>query len=210
MRKTVIDLFFVALDRGLSRPARVIVTGAAAGAIYGNVRQSADIDFEIRLRGKGRRRDPTRDEILGDLIQEISSRLGMAANYSDDISHWSMIDYLNYRQTALPYRKIGQIEVRLMAPEYWTIGKMTRFLEIDIKDIIQVIKKKRLSAGRLVSLWARALRSSPLSLAKGQFRRNVEYFLNLHGKKLWGKGFDKRKAVADFRKSAGLKTARGD
>jgi len=208
MRKTVIELFFAALDRGLSRPARVIVTGAAAGAIYGNVRQSADIDFEIRLKGKRRGRD--QDEILGDLIREISSSLGMAANYSDDISHWSMIDYLNYRQTAVPYKKIGQLDIRLMAPEYWTVGKMARFLEIDVKDITKVVKKKRLPAGRLVSLWARALRSSPLSLAKGQFRRNVETFLNLHGKKLWGKAFDRQKTVADFRRSAGLKTARRD
>lgn len=202
MRKTVVDLFFVELDRRLSSPVSVLLTGAAAGAIYGNVRPSADIDFEIRFKNK---RGRSQDEILQGLIGEISSKLGIAANYSTDISHWSMIAYLNYRQTSIPYKKIGQIDIRLMAPEYWTIGKMTRFLEIDVNDITKVIKKRRLRAGRLVSLWARALRASPLSLAKGQFRRNVETFLNMHGKNLWGKAFDKQKAVNDFRRLAGLK-----
>ena len=121
-----------------------------------------------------------------------------------------MISYLNYRRSSILYKKIGQMDIRLMAPEHWTIGKMARFLEIDVNDIIKVVKKKRLRAGPLVSLWARALRASPLSLAKGQFRRNVEHFLNMHGKKLWGRNFDRQKAVNDFRRLAGLKTASVD
>jgi hypothetical protein len=203
MRKNIVDLFFIELDRGLSTSARVILTGAVAGAVYGNVRYSADIDFEIRLDGKKGR--PSQDEILQELIRRVSSRLGIAANYSDDISRWSMIDFLNYRRTSIPYKKIGRIDIRLLAPGYWTIGKMARFLEIDAKDIIKVIKKNRLPAGSLVSLWARALRASPLSLAKGQFRRNVENFLNMYGKRLWGRAFDKQKAIRDFRRLAGLK-----
>ena len=203
MQKNIIDLFFIELDRGLSKPASVILTGAAAGAIYGNVRQSVDIDFEIRLK-KTKNGGRDRDEIVQGLIREVSSKLGIAANYSDDISRWSMINYLNYRKTSIPYKKIGQIDIRLMAPDYWTVGKMTRFFEIDVKDLIKVIRKKRLPARRLVSLWARALRASPLSLAKGQFRRNVENFLNMHGKKLWGRAFDREKAINDFRRLAGL------
>lgn len=203
VRKNVVDLFFLELDRELSSPASVILTGAAAGAIYGNVRPSVDIDFEIRLNRKRDRRN--RDEALQDLIRGVSSKLGIAANYSDDISHWSMIDYLDYRKSSVPYKKIGQIDVRLLAPKYWTIGKMARFLEIDILDIVKVIKKKRLRPSPLISLWARALRSSPLSLAKGQFRRNVENFINIHGRKLWGRAFDRQKAIEGFRRLAGLK-----
>lgn len=207
MQKSIIDIFFIELDRALSGPASVILTGAAAGAIYGNVRQSADIDFEIRLKRKKKKRGRSQDEIIQGLIREVSSKLGIAANYSDDISHWSMIDYLDYRKSSIPYKKIGQIDIRLMAPENWTIGKMTRFLEIDVKDLIKVIRKKRLRAGRLLSLWARALRASPLSRTKGQFRRNVENFLHMHGKRLWGTAFDKQKAINDFRRLAGLKAA---
>lgn len=183
----------------------MILTGAAAGAIYGSVRHSVDIDFEIRLKGKARKGAESRDEVVRGLIGEVSSKLGIAANYSDDIGHWSMIDYLNYRKASMPYKRIGKLDVRLMAPEYWTIGKMTRFLEIDVKDIIKVIKKKGLRPERLVSLWARALRASRLSLTKGRFQRNVDHFLNVHGNRLWGSAFDKQKAIADFKKLAGLK-----
>jgi hypothetical protein len=138
-------------------------------------------------------------------MDAVSSKLGIAANYSDDISRWSMIDYLDYRKKSQPYKKIGQLSVRLLAPEYWTIGKMARFMEIDIDDAVKVIKRKQLRTQSLISLWARALRASPLSLAKGQFRRNIETFLSRNGKKLWGKSFDPEKAIADFIKSAGLK-----
>ena len=205
MRKNIVDLFFLELHRGLSTPASVILTGAVAGGIYGNVRHSIDIDFEIRLKRKIGQRD--QGEKLQELIGEVSSKLGIAANYSDDIGHWSMINYLDYRKTSIPYKKIGQLDIRLLAPEYWTIGKMTRFMEIDVKDILKVIKIKRLRLGPLVALWARAIRASPLSLAKGQFKRNVENFLRSHGKKLWGKSFNGEKAIENFRKLAGLKTA---
>jgi hypothetical protein len=204
MKKDIVDLFFLELDRALATPASVILTGAAAGAIYGNVRHSADIDFEIRL--KRRKTDGQRqDEIVERLIREVSSSLGISANYSDDISHWSMIDYLNYRRSSISYKKIGRIDIRLLAPEYWTIGKMARFLEIDVNDMIKVIKKKRLRTEVLISLWARALRRSPLSLAKGQFRRNVENFFHMHGKRIWGRAFDRERAINDFRRSAGLR-----
>jgi len=97
MRENIIDLFFIELDRGLSTPARVILTGAAAGAIYGNVRQSVDIDFEIRFKRKGSKGD--QDEILQDLIREISSKLGIAANYSDQLLDGSQ-DRAGHRQAA--------------------------------------------------------------------------------------------------------------
>jgi hypothetical protein len=203
MRKNVIDLFFRELDRALRKHARVILTGAAAGSLYGNVRPSADIDFEIRMA----RRSGSRDEAnIEKLIGEASAKAGVAANYSDDIGHWSMIDYLDYRKTSKRYKSVGRLDVRLIAPDYWTIGKMTRFMKLDIDDMIAVIKKQRLTANRLVALWARALSASPLSLAKGRFRRNVEFFLRGYGKKVWGKKFDAERAVGHFRKVARLTT----
>jgi len=86
MQKNLIDLFFKELDRTLSCPSLVILTGAAAGAIYGNVRQSVDIDFEIRLKRKDKNVTRNQENILQDSIRETSSKLGIASNYSDDIS----------------------------------------------------------------------------------------------------------------------------
>ncbi|HKA32833.1 MAG TPA: hypothetical protein VKH64_06445 [Candidatus Binatia bacterium] len=201
MRKNVIDLFFHELDRALQKRARVIVTGAAAGSLYGNIRPSADIDFEIRV---ARRRGSRNEANMAELIGEASSKAGLAVNYSDDIGHWSMIDYLDYRKTSKRYKSFGRLDVRLIAPDYWTIGKMARSMKLDIDDMVAVIRKQRLSANRLIALWARALRASPLSLDKGRFARNVENFLRGYGKKVWGKKFDTESALKSFRKRAGL------
>ena len=195
MKKNLIDQFFLELDRGLQAPAEIILTGAAAGALLGQIRPSVDIDFEIRSAKKN----------LEEAIQQASNRTGIAANYSEDISHWSMIDYLDYRKTARPYKKIGQLQIKIMAPEYWTIGKMSRFLESDIQDILKIIRKKKLTAERLAKLWGKALRSSPLSDISGQFRDHVIYFFTHYGRGLWGKDFDPEKMALLFKKEAGLK-----
>ena len=183
------------LDRSWKRPATVILTGAAAGSLFGHVRPSLDIDFEIQT---GRSEAASLEEA----IQKISEKTGITANYSEDISHGSMIDFLGYRKTALPYRQIGKLRIKLISPEYWTLGKMGRFIEPDIRDLVKVIKKKKLAAERLILLWGRALRSSPLSLASRQFRDHVIFFLKTRGKTAWGKRFDAGKAIALFRHTA--------
>lgn len=199
MKKAKIDLFFRELDRGLKTNGQIILTGAAAGALYGNIRPSLDLDFEIQLRG----RKPNRAEI-DSAIKHASSRAGVAVNYSEDIGHWSMIEYLDYRPKAVSYKRIGKLHVKLMAPQYWTIGKMTRFLEIDILDLTKVIKKKRLNSVALIKLWGRALRKSRLSEVSGRFLDHVVYFLKTKGKKIWGKDFDFEKSVLIFKKAAGI------
>lgn len=200
MKKRKIHQFFNELGRKLQKPADVILTGAAAGVIFGNVRPSLDIDFEIRLRG-GKGMDDSR---LESAIKSSAAKARIDVNYSQDISHWSMINYLDYRKKALPYRTFGALQVKVMSPGHWTIGKMSRFLEIDIRDLVKVIKKKRLKPGFLIKLWARAFRSSGLSLEKGRFRDQVLDFLKRYGKKAWGKEFDSVRAARLFKKEAGL------
>lgn len=202
MKSRTVDLFFEKLDRGLQRPAEVIVTGAQAAALMGHLRPSLDIDFEIRLKEK--QEGPQDLAGIEAVIKHASEETGVAVNYSQDISHWSMIDYLDYRKTARLYKKIGRVTVRVIAPGHWTIGKMGRFLEVDIRDISKVIRKQKLAPGRLVGLWAEAFRASPLSLEKGRFRDNVFYFLKRYGKKLWGRGFSSERAIEDFKRAAGL------
>ena len=204
MRKNLIDLFFLELSKKTTQDTEVIVTGAVAGALFGHSRPSLDIDFEIR---PTKEKDPAYLEYLDGVIREISSNLKVDTNYGEDISHWSMIDYLDYRTKTIPYKKMGRLDIRLMAPEYWTIGKMARFLELDIQDMIKIIKIKRIPSDRLVKLWARALKASDLSLELGQFRQHVEFFLKKCGPRLWGKSYKAEKAVALFRKLAGVATS---
>lgn len=195
MRKNLIDLFFLELSKRTKKNTEVIVTGAVAGALFGHSRPSLDIDFEIRVK---REKDPAYLEYLDGVIREISSRLKVDTNYGEDIGHWSMIDLLDYRKRSIRYRKIDRLDVRLIAPEYWTIGKMTRFFEIDIQDMVQVIKKKKLDADKMIELWARALKASPMSLTKRDFVAHVKMFLKVYGKRAWGKTFDTLRAIRKF------------
>lgn len=198
MKKSFVERYFREFDRQWGRPAEIILTGAAAGALLGHVRPSLDIDFEIRtVKAKG--------ASLDEAIRRVSEKTGITVNYSEDISHWSMIDLLDYRKTALPYKTIGKLRIKLMAPEYWTIGKMGRFIEPDIRDLVKIIRKRKLSQERLIRLWGRALRSSPLSLASGQFRGHVVDFVKSYGKSLWGKNFDPDKAIAVFQRAARIR-----
>ena len=201
MDKNIIDLFFLALSKKTDKDTEVIITGAAAGALFGYSRPSLDIDFEIRQK---RERDAAYLEYLDNVVREISARMGIDINYGEDIGRWSMIDYLDYRNKTIPYKKIGHLDIRVMAPEYWTIGKMARFLEIDTEDIVQVVRKKKLDAQEMADLWARALKASPMSLAKRDFIDHVRTFIKTYGKRAWANKFDAERALAKFRKSAGL------
>ncbi len=198
MKKALIRRFFKELDQELRKPAEIILTGAAAGSLLGVVRPSLDIDFEIRL--KQRKRQASQLEAR-EIIQRIAEKVGVAVNYSENIGHWSMIHLLDYRKTALPCFRVGQLNIQVMAPPYWTIGKMARFLEVDIRDMVRMIRKKKLKPKELISLWGKALRSSPLSLELGSFSRNVTYFMGHYGKQVWGRKFNAEKGIALFNRS---------
>ena len=197
-----LDLFFETFDESLQSPAEVILTGAQAAALMGHLRPSLDVDFEIRLKGRGK--GPQNSARVEAAVNRASTATGLAANYSQDISHWSMIDFLDYRKKARLYKTIGRVTVKFLSPEHWTIGKLGRFLEIDIRDLLKVIQKQKLGPNRLTALWARAFRRSPLSLEKGRFRDHVFYFLKKYGKKLWGRGFNLGQTLQDFKRQAGL------
>lgn len=199
MTEKTVRLFFKELDRRLDARAQVILLGAGAGSLMGHIRPSLDIDFEIRLPKTVSR--SLREKLDAD-IRRTAALAGVAVNYSEDVSHWSMVSYLDYRRTAVPYRTFGKVTVKLIAPEYWTIGKMARFLELDIRDMIQIIRKKKLKPAVLARLWQKVIRTSDLSLELGQFRDHVRYFFITYGRKAWGKRFDPASYVALFTRPA--------
>ena len=200
MRKNLIDLFFLELSKETNSPTEIILTGAAAGVLYGHIRMSLDLDFEIRPKVQ----NEAYLSYLYDLVKKISSRTGIEVNYSEDIGHWSMIDFLEYRAKAVPYKKMGHLDIKLMAPEYWTIGKIARFLEIDTSDVIHVIQKKKIGPDDLIRLWARAFKASQLSLTKRQFLDHVNIFIMTYGKRAWGKNFAVESSIRKFKKQVGL------
>lgn len=184
MRKKQIDLFFRELDKALGQKAEIILLGASAGSLMGHIRPSFDIDFEIRLGGSKEKARKAAEKILS-----TAQKVGVAVNFSENVDHWSMVSYLDYRKTAIPYKQFGNLNVKLIAPEYWTIGKMARYYALDAKDMAAIIKRKKLKPQSLVRLWKRALDGSDLSLELGQFKIHANHFLKNYGPRIWGKTF---------------------
>lgn len=195
-----IDRFFRVLAHELEAPALVIVTGAAAGSLFGHVRPSRDVDFAIRLARGGQSHWDT----LARAVDRTVQLTRIHAQYAEDIDRWGPISLLDYRRHTLPYRRFGNLQVRLLDPAYWSIGKISRYLDPDVHDLVDVLRRRRIPAGRLVRLWGRALRESPRSTACTRFRAQAEHFLRTFGRTIWGARFDPESAIGGFHRAAGV------
>ena len=201
MHSTVIDRFFRILAKEFDQPATVILTGAAAGSLLGHIRTSRDIDFAVRVARPGE----DTWERLASAIDRARQRVGIEVNYAEDIDRWSSVTLLDYRRHTTAYRRFGALQVQVLDPIYWAIGKLGRYLEIDVNDLVAVLRHHRVPAHRAVEVWGSALRSSPKSAALFQFRRQVEHFLRTYGKTVWGRAFDPEAAVRRFHRAAGIR-----
>lgn len=198
MTRQQIERFFRVLAREFDAPVAILLTGAAAGALWGPARPSLDVDFGVQLRGGARR------WALFEAAVERTVRLtGIQANYTQDLDRWGAITLLDYRRHTRLYRRFGALTVRLLDPAYWAIGKLTRYLDPDVRDLVSVLKAQRVPVDRLARLLGRALRHSPRSVAVTQFRRQTEHFLRTYGRAIWGRRFDAEAAVRLFHRSAG-------
>ena len=196
-----IERFFLVLAREFRGPATIIVTGAAAGALWGRLRPSQDIDFGVRLLGRG----PARWERFANAVDRAARHTGLQVNYAEDIDRWGSITLLNYRRHTVSYRRIGRLQIRLLEPAYWAIGKLSRYFALDVEDVARVLPHTRTPAATAIRVWGRALRASPHSVAITQFRTQVEHFLRTYGRGIWGKTFDVEAAVRQFYRAAHLR-----
>ena len=197
MHPRQIDRFFRTLAETLNAPATVILTGAAAGSLWGHVRASLDVDFAI----SPSRRSPQAWARIEQAIERAQHLTGIAANYAEDIDRWSAVSFLDYRRHTRPYRRFGTLEVRLLDPAYWSIGKIARYLPPDIQDLAAVLKRQRIPFSRLVRLWARAIRRSPHSPALTRCRDHAEDFFRTFGPRIWGSSFRAELAIRQFRRA---------
>lgn len=175
--------FFKECDRHIDFPIQVILTGGAAGIIYGVERVTYDIDFEIHFQSKKMRSKSW--EKLQKALEITSQNTQITPQYAEDIDRWSSISLP--KKESRPFEKIGKIEIRLLEPKLWAIGKLTRYLSSDIGDLVTVLKKSKVSAPRCAELWGTALKMSPPSSAQSTFRRQVEYFFDQYTQEIWGK-----------------------
>ena len=202
-----IEAFLATFARELGQPARAYVTGAAAAALWGRVRPSLDVDLGVELTRKSR----GGWEPVQRAIDRTTRLTGIAASVAEDIDRWGMITLLDYKRTSRRYRRFGNLEVRLLHPANWAIGKLTRYLEPDVRDVVEVLRRQDIAAATVARIWGRALRASPASTAQFQFRRNVEHFFDRWGRHIWGAPFDPDAAGRAFHRAAGIQpsAARG-
>jgi len=195
-----IEGFFKIIDAEFRQDVRAILTGAAAATIWGSTRPSMDIDFAVEINN-----DSKLDwQRLESAIKKAIDTTGIQANYSEDIDRWGMVTLLDYKSNSKLYKKYGKLALMVLDPAYWSIGKMTRFINPDIQDMIHVFRKKKVPPLRLAEVWGNALRASPRSTALARFRRQIESFFESYGTKIWGRSFNSTKAVRQFHQSAGI------
>ncbi len=203
MDKQQIEDFFKAIDGSLSFPVTVALTGAAAGSLMGRIRPSLDIDFAVFSPGKELSQDMWQE--LEQAINNAVKTTGIAAEYARDIDRWSMISLLDYADHLRFHKQIQKVKICFLAPEYWAIGKLGRFLDLDLQDILLVFTKEKPNAQKVAALWGKALKASVPSTASIEFKRRVEYFFKMHGAKIWGKPFDPQKAIRQFHEHAHIR-----
>lgn len=195
MNQKQIDRFFQVFNQTIKDAVRgkikVILTGAAAAILMGGNRPSIDIDFAIDC-------DKKYLQDLEDALKQVSNITGIAVNFSEDIDRWSQITFLDYKRHITAYKTFGIIEVSILSPSYWSIGKITRYLDPDVDDLVKVLKNKAVPAIQLAKLWGEALSKSPRSSASFTFKKHVEHFFKTYGRVIWEKNFDKDKCLQVF------------
>ncbi len=194
-----IDRFFRTLAKQSDEPLKVILTGAAAGAVWGHVRPSVDIDFAIELT-RGNERTWQKVE---EALQKTVKLAGIPANYAQDIDRWGQISLLDYKKHITLYKRFGSVAVYTLDPAYWSIGKITRYLDPDIKDLVAAFSRSKIDVRLAVRIWGEALRQSPPSTERFQFRQHVEDFMQTYGRRIWGKKFVSGPALKEFYRYAG-------
>ena len=203
MNKQEIDAYFKIVGAQLPYEVTIALTGAVAGSLMGRIRPSRDIDFAVLTPDK----NPTAQEWsqIEGAIKKASERTGIPAQYAHDIDHWSMISFLDYADHQKLYKVLGKAKVCFLSPEYWSIGKMGRFLDLDVQDIITVLKKEKTDPDKLAVIWGKALKASIPSTASSEFKKRVDYFFRTHGEQIWGKKFKVSSMVNRFHECAGIK-----
>src|SRR3989344_5508257 len=133
MNQKQIDRFFQALNENIKdaakRKIKIVLTGAAAGTLMGGNRPSIDIDFGIEC-------DKKYSKNIEAAIKKASDISGIAVNFSEDIDRWSEITFLDYKRHTKRYKTFGAVEVSILSPDYWSIGKFTRYLGPDVDDLV--------------------------------------------------------------------------
>lgn len=179
MKKKEIDHFFHQLSSKTKIRAQIYLTGGIASLFLGGNRATQDIDFAVLAKKNW-------EEISRSII-EVSQKLAIPVEFTEDISRWGMIGFPEFERDAIFYKNFGSIKVYILDPIIWSVGKMSRYTLDDLQDIEKVFKKNKVTPDKVIKIWAEAFLKSPNSSEKNLFIKKVEDFLKHSGQAIWGK-----------------------
>lgn len=198
MKPKDIDLFFARLGNDIPFSITIILTGGGAGILEGVSRATRDLDFQIVLK----KTTPESLEAFRRAIQKVEEKTRIAAQYETNIETWSSIVWPEPKPKSYRYKRFGRVEVRILDPLWWSIGKIARYLAHDVSDVVTVFKTMRVSPRRAAKAWGRALGRSPLSNAQPIFQRQAIQFFGQHARQIWGRRTDPKTLQELFLKTA--------
>src|SRR3990167_9824868 len=115
MRKKDIDRFFLKVSSRIKIPFQIYLTGGVASWFLGGNRPTHDIDFALKTKKEW--------EQIEQIIREVSRELSIAVEFSEDISRWGMIGISDFEKGAKLYKRFGSIDVYILDPLIWSVGK---------------------------------------------------------------------------------------
>jgi hypothetical protein len=192
-----VEEFFKRVDGKIEFSIRVILTGGAAGILQGVQRATQDIDFELIIQSKNKKRDWN---VIETIFKEVAAATHIIPQYAEDIDRWSAIA-LPVKRSWL-FKKFKHVEIRVLDADLWAIGKLTRFLRSDVDDIRTVLKTSGGNPEKVVKVWGLALKNSPKSSSLFLFRKQVEQFIDRYASEIWGKNVDAEKLKKLFLKTS--------
>lgn len=206
LKRADLSKFFAALARRLPSPALLILTGGSEAMLLGGRRPTGDIDFGLVV---SNRHSATLSEIEA-AIAAAARDTKVNVQYSTDIDRWSLVAIPKGMIKTRYHKRLGQLSIHLLDPRCWAVYKLARYLDSDIEDLLAVLKRQKVSWTGLARLCGECLRSSPRSTRLFLFRRQVEHFFREHGKKVWGRRFETRRAIAAFHRAAKILASQKD
>jgi hypothetical protein len=189
------EAYFTELGKRLPAHTVIVLTGGIAASILADARTTDDIDFAV-IKPLSKHWDA-----VSDVLHNMAKKHGIDIYFSEDMDRWSSVTLLDWKKHTKLHRKSGALDVRILDPLYFSIGKIARGTERDLADLEMVFKAQNVDWKPLVKLWAKALKKSPRSAVLPSAKRQMENFLKNSGPEIWGKLFKAEEAVALFREA---------
>ena len=162
------------------KPLKLILTGAWASASWGYVRATQDVDFEVSGLAA------TEAEAFDTVARAAGEAAGLAVQYSTNIDRWSSIVLLDYREHTKRWKRIGTLDVHVLDVRHWSIGKLNRYIDRDIQDLIEAFRRLKPDPVTLAQFWRKAIANSPASTQQWQTKQQALSFFRQHGQQVWG------------------------